>query len=97
MSKHQITGYVYRINYDWQEPHEFQVEFHPSKTMGKTDPSWVLVKQHSFDVEVPDDFDPRPAQVQALREKEQEMRAEFARNITNIQSQINSLLALEMA
>jgi hypothetical protein len=56
---------------------------------------YVTVNQQQFDVEIPDDFDPRKLQVEALREEKQRISAEFARRCTQIEEQINKLTALE--
>ena len=57
----------------------------------------VFVKEHTTTVEVPDDFDPRPQQVAALEAEKQKARAEFQKRITEIDRQIQSLLAIEGA
>lgn len=57
----------------------------------------IFVKEHLTTVEVPDDFDPRPQQVAALEAEKQEARAEFQERITEIDRQIQSLLAIEGA
>lgn len=57
----------------------------------------VFVKEHTTTVEVPDDFDPRPLQVVALEAEKQKARAEFQARITQIDRQIQSLMAIEGA
>lgn len=57
----------------------------------------VFVKEHLTTVEVPDDFDPRPAQVAALEAEKQKARADFQARITEIDRQIQSLMAIEGA
>ena len=57
----------------------------------------VFVKEHLTTVEVPDDFDPRPQQVAALEAEKQKARAEFQKRITEIDRQIQSLMAIEGA
>ena len=57
----------------------------------------VFVKEHTTTVEVPDDFDPRPHQVAALDAEKQKARAEFQKRITEIDRQIQSLMAIEGA
>jgi len=57
----------------------------------------IFVKEHLTTVEVPDDFDPRPLQVQMLEAEKQKARAEFQKRITEIDRQIQSLLAIEGA
>lgn len=55
----------------------------------------VFVKEHLTTVEVPDDFDQRPQQVAALEAAKQKARDEFQERITEIDRQIQSLLAIE--
>ena len=57
----------------------------------------IFVKEHLTTVEVPDDFDPRPQQVAALEAAKQKARAEFQARVTEIDRQIQSLLAIEGA
>ena len=57
----------------------------------------VFVTEHTTTVEVPDDFDPRPQQVAALEAAKQKARAEFQERITEIDRQIQSLMAIEGA
>lgn len=47
------------------------------------------------DVDVPDDFDPVPAQVGALRAKKQEILAEASVKAANIDEQISRLTCIE--
>ena len=56
---------------------------------------YVTVMPHEIAVEVPDDFDPRPHQVAALEAEKQKARAEFQARVTEIDRQIQSLLAIE--
>lgn len=51
-------------------------------------------KEVEFDV--PDDFDPRPAQIKALEKKQQEAAAAFHALTVEINRQIQELQALEM-
>lgn len=55
----------------------------------------ILVREHSFEIDVPDEFDPRPEQVRMLREEQQKVRAEMSMRIKELDDQINSLLAIE--
>ena len=57
--------------------------------------SYVVVREHSIEIEVPDDFDPRPHQIANLRAEEIKLRADFAERITENARQINELQAIE--
>ena len=56
----------------------------------------IFVKEIDVDVEVPDDYDPRPAQIAALQEKQNQAAADFQAFTTETMRQINELQALEM-
>jgi hypothetical protein len=56
---------------------------------------FVVVQPHLLEVEVPDNFDPRPQLVKNLETEREQIRAEFAKRITEIDSQIRNLLAIE--
>jgi hypothetical protein len=93
--KKLMKGYVYRIQYEHNDaPH---LNWAQSSTMAEADPDWVLVCPYDFEIECPDDFDPRPAQLRAIDAKERAIRAEFTNRITELQEQRNKLLALEMS
>lgn len=55
-----------------------------------------LITAHTIEVDVPD-FDPRQHQVDALRQKRNEVHAQFAAAVMEIDQRINSLLAIENA
>ena len=57
----------------------------------------IFVKEHLTTVELPDDFDPRTLQVQVLEAEKQKARADFQARITELDRQIQSLLAIEGA
>lgn len=64
---------------------------------GMENHGYVKVTATALTFDLPDGWDPRAQQIEALRAKEKELRAEFQRRVTEIQAQINKLQALEMA
>ena len=54
----------------------------------------VVVRPHSIEIEVPDDFNPTPQLVAALQDEKQKGRADFARNEIRIDAEIGKLLAI---
>lgn len=56
----------------------------------------VVVREHSIEIEVEDDFDPRPTLRENLRAEEQQVRADFAKRIIQIQRKIGELEAITM-
>lgn len=55
----------------------------------------IFVKEHATVIDVPDDFNPLPCQIAALEAQKQKARADFQRKVTEIDRQIQSLLAIE--
>jgi hypothetical protein len=94
MSKHLIKGFVYHVQYDF-DGDNFRLKFHESESMGKSSPDWALVCPYEFWVEVPDDFDPRPSKIVALRDQKREVQAKFAAMVNEIDKRIGQLLAIE--
>jgi hypothetical protein len=56
---------------------------------------FVTVCCRDFEVEIPDDFDPRAKQIEILERDRTRISAEFSARCTEIQSEINKLTALE--
>ena len=56
----------------------------------------VLVCEHDFEIEVPSDFDIRPSLVANLEEEKRKAAAEYQKRVTEINAQIQSLLAIEV-
>ena len=56
----------------------------------------VTVSEHSFEVEVPDDFDPRAGLITAIKAKQKKAAADFEALCTDIQRQISQYEALTM-
>jgi hypothetical protein len=86
-----IKGYITCQQYAWDDKPTFS--FYGFDPTGY-DSSTVKVMEHEFEVEVPDNFDPRPGQVAALEAKKEEMRAEFSKRVKDIDDKINSLMAI---
>lgn len=61
----------------------------------KLGPEHVLVREQDIEVDIPDDFDPRPKQIDALKAKKTEILAKAEVQAGNIEEQIQALLAIE--
>lgn len=55
----------------------------------------IVVREHSFEIEVPDNYDPREQMLANLRAAKEKARAEFAAKVTEYDRRINELLAIE--
>lgn len=90
MAKHTINGYLYQVQYRWEDKPRVTFTTYEQKN----DPDYALIAPFSFEVEVADSFDPRPSQIAALEAKKQEIRAEFAKAVTEIDKRISELQAI---
>ena len=95
MAKHIVKGYIVRTQGKYQTKPE--ISFYPFKPDGDIWSDTVIVAEHSIEVEVPDNFDPRPHQIAALKEKKKLLEAQFAASVKKINDRIQSLLAIEMS
>jgi len=83
-----IKGHVFAQQNSW--------ETKPSFTFFDFDASeWIKVVPAQVTVEIPDDWDIRPAKVDALQKELEAVRAAFQARVTEINGQIQSLLAIE--
>lgn len=55
----------------------------------------VFVAEHTTDIEVPDDFNPLTDHIKDLEAAKQKARADFQARITELDRQIQSLMAIE--
>lgn len=92
--KHTIEGYIIFQQYNWEEKPEYAFSMSGHVTCTEHC-NRAVVMEHSFEVEVPDDFDPRPGFVDQLQQEKERLRAEFSKKVMEIDEKINSLLALE--
>ena len=71
---------------------EYQFHMHDMSDMG---PEYVLIQPHEFEVEIPDDFDPRPGMIDGLRKQQQQTLADAQLKVTRIEERIQQLLCIE--
>jgi hypothetical protein len=91
-----IKGFIaYHTASYWRDDERFCfTPFDPRKSTHEHEDR-VVVQEHAIEVDVPADFDPRPQQVAMLVAEKQRINAAFAARITELDAQINKLLALE--
>ncbi|MFS2103638.1 hypothetical protein [Ralstonia sp. Ralssp135] len=88
----EISGFIFARNnvYGDLEPNFTFFGFDASQT----DSSYIQVCDHKIIAEIPDDFDPRSAQIASLEKQRDAVRAELSSRITKINEQIAKLQAL---
>jgi len=84
-----IDGFIVWKKESWQREGEFFFRMCEMEEYG-----YVTVKPHSMEVDVPDDFNPAPAQVAILEKEKAKIRAEFNQRIAQLNEQIGKLQAL---
>ncbi|MDR6393486.1 hypothetical protein [Paraburkholderia phenoliruptrix] len=89
--KVEIKGFILFGRHEWEccTPPYYKF-YNYDETEG-----FVKVQEHSFEVEVPAHFDPRPQMVEKLEKEKKKIEAEFQARVTHINAQIQSLLAIE--
>lgn len=91
--QYTIKGYITSTQYSPNG--EKTIDFRTYRPTAEYSPNTVVVREHSFEVDIPDDFDPRPAMIASLEEQKQIARKKFAEEMRTIEHRIQSLLAIE--
>jgi hypothetical protein len=97
-----IPGFLYaKPAYDWEDGPDIidrhRISFYAITPDVMQHQGFVLICPYTLQFEMPEGWDPRAQQVEALRAKKEELHREFAEAVMKIDQQINSLLALEAA
>ena len=89
----EIKGFIVYGCYE----HEARYGEKPYFTFREYEPgdSFVVVREETLSFDVPDKFDPRPKMVERLEAEKKRIEAEFQARVTQINAQIQSLLAIE--
>lgn len=85
-------GFLHWHQDRWMESPEFVVHAHD---FSKYDPTYVAIRPVETEFEIPDDFDPRPQQIDALRQEKSRILGEAQAKANNIEEQIQRLLCIE--
>ena len=93
MALHTIDGFITYEKSRYTKT--VSISFWTSKPSTEYFPDMVVVRPHSIEVEVPDDFDPRSQQIDALKAAQQKATAAYHAMVTDIKRQISELEAIE--
>lgn len=97
MSKHIIAGHIYWQHNKYMSKPQIIFNEYDMRTWDEASRDGrVHITEHSFEVDVPDDFDPRPQMISALKAEQRAVRAAMSKRIMELDEQINRLLAIEM-
>jgi hypothetical protein len=85
-----IKGHIFAKQYIHEKTPNFTFfAFDPPITSG-----YVFVQDYAIEAELPDTFDIRAGQVAVLEEQRRQLRADFAKSITDIERKISELTAI---
>lgn len=90
--KMQFTGWVFARQYRWESKPAFDFI---TSSMDSADEYVKITEPITIEVDVPDSFDIREFQVANLRKQQQELDASYTAKKTELESKIQSLLAIE--
>ena len=93
MAKHTIKGYI-TFNGGRVFSGESPIGFSQYKPSAKYSPEITVIRDHEFEVETPDNYDPRAHLVENLEEQKNALRAEFALKVKEIDRRIQSVMAI---
>ena len=101
MSTHTIKGFIVWRQWDFQDKPDIEFTRHcpnanTAKAYAEHGAGEVLVREHQFDVEVPDSFDPTADVIAQLQAHKQELRSRLAQQLMAIDERISKLQALPM-
>jgi len=92
--KKTIKGFLHYSTADWGYG---EIAFYGCDMSDSPSMHAVMIKPLEIEVEIPDDFDPRPKQIEVLKAKEKAAAAAFYALQVDIDRQISQLSALEVA
>jgi hypothetical protein len=88
--KIKVTAHVHYVDYPWDDD---KFKLFSCKMDG--DETHIYIASQEVEIDVPDNFDPRPAQIAALMEQQTKAAADYQKTVTDIQRRISELQALE--
>ncbi|MCC2632143.1 MAG: hypothetical protein K0S48_29 [Ramlibacter sp.] len=94
--KHTIKGYITAepINYG-ENKGKLAVSFTTYRPCAEFSPSTVVVREHTFEVDVADNFDCRPGTIANLEKEKERIRNEAATKVMQLDDWIGRLQAIE--
>ena len=96
MSKHTLHGFITHTMYPWQgDGAKPIIGFSVAKEAADVTTDYTVpVASHSIEVTVPDNFNPNPLKVAAMRAKIDKIKIAAYEEVTNLQQEIEKLLCL---
>jgi hypothetical protein len=89
--KVKTTLYIYLTQYDWEDQPRYDAFTFESTGFNYQ----TFICKQEVELEIPDNFDPRPQKIAALEDKKLKVMAEHENTIKKINDRISKLKALE--
>jgi hypothetical protein len=89
--KIKTTVHIHFVKYSWETEGRFEAMSYKIRD----DTNYAYVGLQEIEIDVPENFDPRPAQIAVLEAKKQQVMADFQKSVTDINRRISELNALE--
>jgi hypothetical protein len=89
--KIKTTVHIYYSKYSWEDKGEYLVFY--AKLKDNEDRTYVGAQE--IEIEVPENYDPRAQQIEALEKQKQKVMADYQKTVTEINDRISKLQALE--
>lgn len=93
MTTHTIRGFVTHTTYPWNDKPVISFSTQADGEYQNSEYT-VAVAPHSFEVTVPDAFDPNPQKIAGMRAKIDKIKVAAFDEITNLNQEIEKLLAI---
>jgi len=89
--KVKVTAHIYHNQYSWEQTGEFLLFY------AKVDDTETMIHvgEQEFEIEIPDNYDPRAQKVAALEKHKLKVMADYQKTVDQINDRISKLQALE--
>lgn len=88
--KIKTTAHIFYCKYSFEEKGQYLVFY----AKVKDDEDRTYVCEQEIEIEVPDNYDPRAQQIEALEKEKQKVMADYQKTVTEINNRINNLKAI---
>ena len=88
--KIKTTAHIFYCKYSFEEKGQYLVFY----AKVKDDEDRTYVCEQEIEIEVPDNYDPRAQQIEALEKQKQKVMADYQKTVTDINNRINNLKAI---
>lgn len=94
--KIKVDGFIHSSVADqWEKPHHLGHMFKFNECRNMSGCGYVMVRPHTLEIEIDDDWNPIPDDIANLRKKQQEVLAEAQLKVDEIEHFIGKLSCIE--